>query len=110
VSLLLDENVSWRLLSTLEPLFAGSVYVGHVGLAQGDDRAIWSYARTHALAIVTQDADFVDLVRLHGTPPKVIWLRTGNTSTAALRHLFTTHAVTIRRFLDEPALDWMLLA
>jgi predicted nuclease of predicted toxin-antitoxin system len=88
VTLLLDANLSWRLLATLEPLFPGSVQVGRLGVARTDDATIWQYARDHGLAIVTYDADFIDLARLRGAPPKIIWLRTGNMATAALRQLF----------------------
>lgn len=109
MSLLLDENLSWRLLSTLEPQFPGSNHVGQAGLARGDDAAIWTYARTHGLAIVTHDGDFIDLMKVRGSPPKIIWLRTGNTSTQALRKLFVRHRVAIRAFPDDPSLDSLTL-
>jgi predicted nuclease of predicted toxin-antitoxin system len=38
---------------------------------------------------MTKDFDFVRLLREHGPPPRVIWLRCGNTSNAHLRELLT---------------------
>ncbi len=37
--------------------------------------------------LVTQDADFYDMSLLAGTPPKVIWIHAGNTSTGSLEKL-----------------------
>ncbi len=36
------------------------------------------HARQKNLVILTRDADFFDKLVIHGTPPKVVWLRTGN--------------------------------
>jgi len=52
-----------------------------LGLHRAPDAHIWEYAATHDFTIVTQDSDFSERVALYGHPPKVIWLRTGNTST-----------------------------
>lgn len=74
--LLLDEHVSRRLVPRLEPLFPGiqSVeLVAELGPA-ATDRAIWQYAKSHGLAIVTKDKDFVDLMARWGHPPKVVRL------------------------------------
>jgi predicted nuclease of predicted toxin-antitoxin system len=36
------------------------------------------------LVILTKDADFFDKLILRGSPPKVVWVRTGNLRRAAL--------------------------
>jgi predicted nuclease of predicted toxin-antitoxin system len=42
---------------------------------------IWKWAKSNGFSIVTFDSDFVDLSLVFGFPPKVIWLRLGNSST-----------------------------
>ncbi len=70
-----------------------------LGLTNATDREIWEYARKDDLAIVTFDADFYDLVTFFGHPPKVIWLRTGNRSTANLAKVLNDRAYLIQAFL-----------
>jgi len=92
VKLLLDQNLSPRLVSSLEPHFPGTLHVRHAGLARADDDAIWKFARNGGFIIVSKDADFHQLSFLHGHPPKVIWLRVGNrTSDEVLAILLRSH-------------------
>jgi len=99
--LLLDNNLSPRLLQKIEDLFPGSVHVMHVGLDRSSDWEVWNYARAKHLTILTKDSDFNDLTLLRGAPPKVIWIRTGNCRVATIEHLLRTHAKTIFSFLDD---------
>ena len=78
MKLLLDENLSRRIVPLIAPLYPGSSQVALLGLEQASDSFIWAYAREHDFIIVTKDSDFVDLSTLHGQPPKVILLKTGN--------------------------------
>jgi predicted nuclease of predicted toxin-antitoxin system len=48
--------------------------------------------------IVTQDVDFAELAALLGSPPKVIWPRAGNQTTATISALLRRHARTIQAF------------
>jgi hypothetical protein len=54
VKLLLDENLSPRLVRLIDDLFAGSVHVRSVGFKQTLDREIWEFARFNGFAILTR--------------------------------------------------------
>ena len=56
-----------------------------------NDEIIWRYARENGYIIVTQDADFESLSQLYGFPPKVIWLRCGNTATSNIFNLLISN-------------------
>lgn len=99
MKLLLDQNLSWRLLSHLEAHFGGSSQVRLLGLEASSDNAIWQYAKDHGFAIVTKDADFAELSFLRGVPPKIIWLNCGNVSNTALRVRLLGEASAINAFL-----------
>jgi hypothetical protein len=58
VKLLLDQNLSPRLLQELSVLYTGSTHVRDVGLDRADDESVWRYAAAHTFVIVTKDADF----------------------------------------------------
>jgi predicted nuclease of predicted toxin-antitoxin system len=101
VTLLFNANLSFRLVSSTPPLFPGSRHVRDVGLARADDRTIWEFAKREGFTIVTFDSDFHERSLLAGWPPKVIWLRTGNTATAAIRTLLSSRIQDINTFLSE---------
>jgi len=78
MKLLLDENLSRRLLPELKEHFPNSSQVALLKLNQALDTEIWNYAKDNQFAIVTQDADFHEYSLLVNGPPLVIWMRCGN--------------------------------
>ena len=64
-----------------------AVPVREVGLRDAEDAEIFAAAKEAAVMVMTKDSDFVDLLRRHGPPPQVVWLRCGNTSNARLRQI-----------------------
>jgi predicted nuclease of predicted toxin-antitoxin system len=91
VRLLLDQNLSPRLLTALADLYPGSTHVREVGLQAADDDTVWQYAAEHGFAIVSKDADFHERSFVYGHPPKVVWLRRGNCSTDEIAGLLRAH-------------------
>ena len=82
--LLFDQNLAPRLSIDLADLYPDSAHVRHVGLERANDDLVWRYAKAGGFAIVTKDDDFRQLSFVFGPPPKVIWLRLGNCSTATV--------------------------
>jgi predicted nuclease of predicted toxin-antitoxin system len=109
VKLLLDENLSSRLLELLAADFADSTHVERLGMRGASDAAIWAYAREHGYTIVSKDNDFRQQAFLHGPPPKVVWLSVGNAGTAAIAHLIRSHAETVRTFGADPEQSLLIL-
>ena len=72
------------------------------------DPAVWDYARLNGFMIVSKDADMHDLSLLFGNPPKVIWLRLGNCSTAQAENLLRREFEAIQTFYGDA--DTSLLA
>ena len=88
MKLLLDENLSRRLLPFLQHDYPGSTQVVLVGLESATDQAVWEYAKANGYVIVTRDADFEELTLVWGQPPQVIWIKAKNLSrTATLKML-----------------------
>lgn len=78
MKLLLDENLSPRLIDRLTPLYPEIAHVRDNGLKQSDDRTIWNWAKENHHTIVTTDADFIELSQRLGSPPKVIFIERRN--------------------------------
>lgn len=102
MKLLLDANLSHRLLSAIRSDFPLSTHVRFVGLAHASDEEIWRYARNQGLTIVSLDSDFYDLSVLRGAPPRVVWIRSRDTTTRTLLQLLRDHADEIKEFLAAP--------
>jgi len=98
VRLLFDEQLSEALVDTLASVFPGALHVRLLGRGGSPDSEVWELARTHACLLVTRDADFHRMSLLRGAPPKVVWLRLGNCTTAAIARVLTSHADDIRDF------------
>jgi len=78
VKLLLDENLSPRLLELLAADFPDSTHIERLRMRGVTDAAIWAYARNNGYTIVSKDNDFRQQAFLHSPPPKVVWLSVGN--------------------------------
>jgi predicted nuclease of predicted toxin-antitoxin system len=102
VKLLFDQNLSRKLVDQLQHEFPDSIHVTAVGLGTATDRELWQFAREHGFAIVSKDSDFRQLAFLYGPPPKVIWLRVGNASTAGALQVILDHLDDVLAF-DETA-------
>ncbi len=83
MKLLLDENLSRRLVPFLQHDYPGSSQVVLLGLESASDQRVWQTARDQGFVIVTRDADFQELSLVWGQPPQVIRLNTPNPSRAA---------------------------
>ncbi|MBX9584413.1 MAG: DUF5615 family PIN-like protein, partial [Gemmataceae bacterium] len=82
--LLFDQNLSPRLPRLLAAEFPGSEHVLPLGIDTAPDPVIWSYAAANGFAVASKDSDFGVRARQYGHPPKVVWVRLGNCSTAAV--------------------------
>ncbi len=84
----LDAHLSPSIARWIAETFAVEcVSVRDLGLRDALDPPIFAAARAANATVMTKDADFAKMVDRLGPPPRVIWLRCGNTSNAALKDL-----------------------
>jgi predicted nuclease of predicted toxin-antitoxin system len=110
MKLLFDQNLSPRLVGQLAAEFPGSAHVRDAGLAAAPDPDVWAYAAANGLAIVSKDTDFQQRALLYGHPPKVIWVRLGNCSTAAVAALLRARRADIQAFEADPVASFLALS
>ena len=70
--------------------------------SKADDPIIWQHAKTHGFIVATLDKDFADLALQRGAPPKIIWLRCGNSTVAEVERLLRSNLSDIERFNSNP--------
>jgi predicted nuclease of predicted toxin-antitoxin system len=98
VKLLFDENLAPNLVAALADVYPAAVHVRDVGLKTAPDRVLWEFAGGSGYTIVSKDADFRQRSFLYGSPPKVIWIRTGSCSTRQIAALLRARREEIERF------------
>ncbi len=108
--LLFDQNISFRIIKKIDDIFPESEQTKRIGLDKTSDLDIWKHAKRNNFCIVTFDSDFIDISVLNGSPPKIIWLRTGNTSTNSIADILKKNHSVIIEFLASVEVAYLELA
>lgn len=101
MKLLLDNNLSPKLVNRLASLYPDSSHVALLNLDSASDIEVWQHAKQDGYCLVTKDSDFNDLLASKGFPPKVIWIRLGNCSTNEIAELLEKQHVAITEFIQD---------
>jgi predicted nuclease of predicted toxin-antitoxin system len=109
LKLLLDENLSHRLVRDLAQIYPESTHVRDIGLRGAEDRRIWDHAAERDMLLTSKDADFYQRSLMFGTPPKVVWLRIGNTSTEEVSSLLRRSHPLVLRFYEDTEASFLIL-
>jgi predicted nuclease of predicted toxin-antitoxin system len=105
VKLLFDQNISPKIIKKIPSELLECQQVRFVGLEDKSDSEIFEFAKIEGFALVTFDADFVDLNALRGTPPKIIYLNTGNLTTLKVSDLILNNLLSIQNYLNSETDD-----
>jgi predicted nuclease of predicted toxin-antitoxin system len=100
--LLFDQNLSPRLVDSLIDVYPGASHVSLVGLDRATDEDVWDYAAANDCVIVSKDSDFSDTSVVRGFPPKIIWIRLGNCTTAQIERALRSSNEGIAAFVNDP--------
>jgi predicted nuclease of predicted toxin-antitoxin system len=99
MKILLDANISWKSAKQLAPIFGECAHVDNIGLnVPAEDIDIWNYAHDNGYIILSKDNDFVDILERNDFPPKVIYLKIGNSSNKELIELLINAKQIIEEF------------
>jgi len=101
MKLLLDENLSRRIVPFLQAAFPGSTQIALLGLETASDSEIWQYAKDNCYVIVSRDSDFQERSLVAGHPPQVIWLKIPNRSKTVVLNILLEHQAEIEQALME---------
>lgn len=110
MKLLLDENLSDRIVYRIIDLYPSSEHVKTLALTNTDDSIIWEYAKANNFVIVSKDSDFHQRSLLYGHPPKFIYLQVGNCPTSKIVQILRENCDTIIQFGDRKSESILVLA
>ncbi|MCS6822017.1 MAG: DUF5615 family PIN-like protein [Microscillaceae bacterium] len=101
MKLLLEQNISYKVLKELNEHFPESAQAGRIGLGQAGDREVWNFAKVHGYTLVTYEATFHEISLLLGAPPKVIWLKCEDTSPKNVACILIKNKNIIENFIRD---------
>ena len=102
MKLLLDENLSKRLVPQLQENYPESSQVTLLGLEKATDFEIWTFAKNNNFMIVTKDADFYELSIVNQTIlPKIIWIKLPNSNRQHILDLLLKNKAFIKEQLES---------
>ena len=101
MKLLLDENLSRRIVPFLQTAFPDSTQIALLGLEGASDSEIWQYAKDNGFVIVSRDSDFQERALVAGHPPQVIWLKIPNHSKTVVLNILLEHRAEIEQALMQ---------
>lgn len=78
-----------------------AVHVRDLGLLGAEDPEIFEAARQASAVVMTKDRDFVELLHRRGSPPRVLWVRLGNTSNENLQRVLSATLDTAMDLLRQ---------
>lgn len=108
MKLLLDENLSDRIIPRIIDLYPDSAHVKTLDLTNTEDSIIWDYAKDNDYVIVSKDSDFHQRSILYGHPPKFIYLRIGNSPTSKIVNILRNNFTIISEF-DNSEMESILV-
>ncbi|MBE7204563.1 MAG: DUF5615 family PIN-like protein [Parafilimonas terrae] len=100
--LLFDENSSHRIPELSADAFPGSAQVRLLHLGRADKLETRNMARAEGFTPVSLDADFTELARVRGPPPKVVWLHCGYQPRSLVVDLLRRCAAVMMAFEADP--------
>jgi predicted nuclease of predicted toxin-antitoxin system len=101
MKLLFDQHISQRVVRAIKITFPECRHVKYFHLEQAPDEVIWDFARQNGYSIVTKDDDFHQRSLLFGHPPKIIWVKLGNSDNATMEDFLRDRSATMQSFLDD---------
>ena len=84
-----------------QELGLAAIPIRDIGLRDASDHEIFFKARLADAMVMTKDRDFIKLLSTEGPPPKIIWLRLGNSSNAALQAVLSTTLIKAIELLED---------
>ncbi len=109
MKLLLDENLSDRIIPQILDLYPDSAHVKSHQLIHRDDGLIWAFAQRHGFTIVSKDSDFHQRSLLFGHPPKLVFMRVGNCATTQITDMLRANFVLMSAFDSDPNASILVL-
>lgn len=98
---LVDAQLPPALARFLTAKGENAIHVLDKQMMESSDSEIWELALKESLIIITKDEDFQMRATVSATPPKIIWVRLGNSTKKVLLNFFEEKWGRIKHELEN---------
>jgi predicted nuclease of predicted toxin-antitoxin system len=109
LKLLFDQNLPDKLVISLQDIFPNSRHVKRLQLSNVPDREVWNFVKQNGFTIISKNSYFHQMSFVFGAPPKVVWLRIGNSSTKELEISIRANLLRISNFGNDTEAAMLVL-
>lgn len=101
MKLLIDQNISKRIIASITDIFPDSVHVVDVSLSDASDLEVRNYAYLNQYILVTTNNEFFDLNMLLENPPKIIHIKGNHVTSNKLEWALRVNQEGIESFYSD---------
>ena len=109
MKLLIDQNISHRIIDSISDIYPDSIHLTEVHLATSSDLEIWEYALNHDLILLTTDPEACNRNVLSSIAPKIICIQSEVVTTNKVEWTLRVNQELIQQFVDGEDLSNCLL-
>lgn len=105
MKLLLDQNISQNIISSIADIYPDSSHINTLELTDKSDLAIWEYALKNDYILVTTDSTFFDKNVLSEKSPRIICVHGESITTTKMEWIIRVNENAISQFSEtnEPS-------
>lgn len=101
MKLLIDQNISKRIIDSITDIFPGSIHVKNAKLSNFSDLEVWNFAQKNDLILVSTDPEVFDRCVLSSNSPKTIYVVSETITTNKMEWALRINQSSIEKFYNE---------
>ena len=101
MNLIFDQNISSKIIKSLEDIHPESLHVKEVGLNNQSDLEVWNYALENNLVLVSTDYEIFDHSVIADICPKIICVYGNPITTTKMEWVIRVNKETIEQFIES---------
>ena len=105
MKLLIDQNISHRIIDSISDIFPDSIHVKDIHLLHNSDLELWEFALNNTYVLVTTDVEACNRNVLENNGPKIICVSSEVVTTTKVEWVLRVHFDTIEQFITAEDLS-----
>ncbi|UTW66119.1 DUF5615 family PIN-like protein [bacterium SCSIO 12643] len=101
MKLLIDQNISKRIIDSISDIFPGSLHITGTQLSNYSDLEVWNYALKNDFILISTDPEVFDRCVLSEDSPKTVFVFSEIMTTNKMEWALRINQEDIERFYNE---------
>jgi len=101
MKLLIDQNISKRIIESIQDVFPKSIHITDLKLGDASDIEVWEYALKNNFVLISTDIDVVDRCVISDKAPKTLFVKGDFLTTTKMEWALRINEDIIRNFYSD---------